>query len=107
MRHSFYANNSKVIPGVKKKNKPGFMPKPTHTKKGSLENNILNLRVNNLMEAYKDDPKVIEDLKGTISIFLVNLTVARDINSKVQEKTLKKEFSGYLTKLEKEIKNNG
>lgn len=101
-----YANNRRTQRKEKSQVK-GYLSKTQTTKKVSLENNILNLRVNNLMEAYKNDPEVIEDLKGTISIFLVNLTVARDINSKVQEKTLKKEFSGYLTKLEKEIKNNG
>ena len=105
MRFQMYANNRRTQ-RKEKSHVKGYLPKTQTTKKGSLENNILNLRVNNLMEAYKDDPEVIEDLKGTISIFLVNLTVARDINSKVQEKTLKKEFSGYLTKLEKEIKNN-
>lgn len=103
MRHNFYANNSRVTPGEKKSLKKGYMQKPTQTKKRSLEDNVLNLRVSALMDRYRDDPEVIANIRGEIGIFLLNLTVAREVHSKDQEKKLKKELSDYLFKLEKEI----
>lgn len=106
MRHSLYANNSRVTPGGKKSLIKGYNTIPKQTAKSSLEDNVLNLRVSNLMEQYKDAPEVITSLKGEINVFLLNLTIARELNSNEQEKKLRKEFSTYLSKLEKEIRNN-
>lgn len=106
MRFQMYANNRRTQRKEKSQVK-GYTPITENIKKGSFDDDILNIRVNNLMELYRGNTEVIDDLKNKISDLLLNITIARDINSKVQEKTLKKEFSGYLTKLEKEIKNNG
>ena len=66
MRFQMYANNRRTQRKEKSQVK-GYLSKKQTTKKGSLEDNILNLRVNNLMVAYKDDPEVIEDLKGNMT----------------------------------------
>lgn len=103
MNFQMYANNRRTHNKPKNNNVKEYTPKMTPNKKRVIDDDILNLRVSVLMDRYKEDPEVIANIRGEINIFLLNLTVAREVHAKDQERKLKKEFSNYLKKLEKEI----
>lgn len=77
-------------------------PNTARTSKGFLNDDTLNLRVSALKERFKDNPQLLEDLRSHCEAFILNLTVSKELRVKDHEKKLRKEFSSYLSKLEKE-----
>ena len=102
MRHNLYANNSRGTPGKQRLRQKDFLSKPTQIKEKSTEDSILQLRISALMDRYKNNTEIIEEIKNKTTSYLLNISVAREIHSKTQEKKLNNEFSTYLSKLEKE-----
>lgn len=101
MRHSLYVNNTKVTPAVKKSFSKDYSKKPKSTTQRSLDDELLKFRISALMDHYRKSPDIIADIKNRTDMFLINLTIVREVHSKEQEKMLKKEFSRYLSTLEK------
>ena len=60
---------------------------------------ILNMRISNLMKKYKNDPDILEELKNKANMFVMNVTIAKNLGTKQQEKKLYKEFNNYLNTL--------
>lgn len=106
MRHSLYVNNTKVTPTKKKSINKDFSKNPISTTKRSLDDEILKFRISALMDYYRKSPDIIADIKNKTDMFLINLTIVREVHSKEQEKMLKKEFSKYLSTLEKKENSN-
>ena len=87
---------------ILKSNRKKYDPNTAWTSKGFLNNDTLNLRVSALKERFKDNPQLLEDLRSHYEAFILNLTVSKELRVKDHEKKLRKEFSNYLSKLEKE-----
>lgn len=101
---NFYANHNFGRSPNLERRVSGRSPTPRSTGENNSgyelkEDRILNMRVKSLREKYKDDPEILEDLENKIGAFIVNVSIARDLGVKNQEKQLRKEFNNYLNTL--------
>lgn len=61
---------------------------------------VLELRVNHLMEQYKYNQAVREEILGKLQMYRANITIARIYHDKKGENTLTKEFMTFLNRFD-------
>lgn len=105
MRHTFYANNRKS------NNRRGFGSKPLAGKSyygslaarygGVMETKekgfmIVEAKVKEALKANEVVPEVRSEILGELSMYRVNISIARECHDKKSEKDLTKNFINYL-----------
>lgn len=112
MRHSFYAsdrNATKVRKSGQAFNQSRsgnyHNPDQKDQKSSALgvdeKDKILIIRINALFDKYKNDPETLQEIRSKLSTFEINRTIAREFNDKSSETDITREFSIYLSELEK------
>lgn len=102
MRHSMFCNNMRKFPNDKtrsafprdKPNKPMFSKGKQNKIFSSLDDSV-----NEVLKLYEDSPSVCEEIIGTLNMYRINVTIARELKSLESEKKLTAEFSKYIKNL--------
>lgn len=115
MRHSLYASErnaktARIIGQAFNLSRSGNYQRPDHKdqRSGALgadrKDKVLETRLTLLMRKYKDDPETIEEIRSTVSMFVINRSIARQCKNNTTEKDLTRKFIEYLNTLEKRKK---
>ena len=104
MNFNFYASPRNGKTAYQSGNARRRSPTRENERKGSdhfeiKEDKILETRVNAILEKYKDNIPVKIEIQDKISMFVMNVSIARNVRSKSSEKKLRKEFNQYLNTL--------
>lgn len=103
MKHNFYANNrtqKSVDRQISAMKNAGFRSPVrsggTPKKATGITDRIVGDKADKALEAYSDDPKIYSEITGKVSMYAVNLSIARQYKDKKSEKDLTREIVGYL-----------
>ena len=108
MRHNLYANTPREAPSAKRSIPRGSGSKgsgstgsgsrrlieaPDPTDKRYI---FLESLARRALDLYKSDPEIRSEIKDKIAIFPVNISIARELNDRDQEKRLTNDLTIYL-----------
>ena len=57
---------------------------------------FLEMRIKSLLDKYKNDKETQDKILGELNLYLINITIARELNDKNTEKNLTREFMKFL-----------
>ena len=102
---SFYICQNNTIPkphgksGMKNAvSRGGTSPDKKPVNKSDM---ILETRIKSLLDKYKGDPEIINEINGCLSMYECNRTIALELGRKKSVAELTKEFLNQLKQLEK------
>ena len=99
-RNSFYftfSNGKKDYKSLK--NSVGNVNEGVNAQKSkSKKETLLEMRINSLLEKYKDNPQIRLDILQEVELFTINRSVCLDLKDLKAEKVLFRKLNNYLNR---------